>query len=558
MKSRGKSVALALLIVLVMCSSFFLICTIFSNQAPGQPRVTEKPIASHSHRSGMVASAHPLASRVGIEILKRGGNAVDAAVATAFALGVVEPFASGIGGGGFMLIYPGKNKEVITIDYRERAPLAARAGMYPSSGGQWTGDRMKEGLLAVAVPGTVAGLTLALSRYGTMDLKTVMAPSIEIAEKGYKVSKLLNSMMATNSQKLLKFPVSARIYLKNGRPYRVGDSLSLKDLAGVYRLIMENGPDVFYKGALAERIEKQMKSGGGLITKEDLAAYQPVLRPPVRGNHQGYDIFSMGPPSSGGTCIIELLNILGSHDIAGLGFDSPESISLMAEAMKEVFSDRAKFMGDPDFTKVPLDTLLSREHARSLSSHLSNQTSHLSVADSEENMVALTQTINSFFGSGVVVPGTGILLNDEMNDFDPGENGPNSIKPGKRPLSSMSPTLVLKDGRPYLTIGTPGATRIITALTQVLMNLIDHKMTIQKAIDAPRIHCEGDKEIFMESRIPKKVRDVLTHRGYRLIIKEDFDLYFGGVQAVRIDPKTGTLQGAADPRREGSAIGFSD
>ncbi len=534
----------------------------------------EKPIPAPRPKSGMVASANPLSSRVGFEILEKGGNAIDAAVAAAFALGVAEPFASGIGGGGFMLIYLAKNKEVVSLDYREKAPLRAALKIYQGPDGQFIEDKMLEGHTAVAVPGTLAGLSAALKKYGTMDLKTVIEPAAEIAEKGYPVSPLLNSMMESNLQKLSRFPAAARIYLKNGLPYRVGDHIDLKDLAETYRLIGEKGPDTFYQGGIADAIEKEMKWGKGLVTKEDLAAYRPVWRGPVRGSYRGYEMFSMGPPSSGGTHVIEILNILEGYDMAHLGLNTPESIRLMAEAMKRVFVDREKFMGDPDFVKVPLEELLSKEHAASLRKAMekiepngkriaenlpfkeSPQTTHLSIVDGEGNLVALTQTVNSFFGSGVVVPGTGILLNNEMNDFTPRNGAPNSIEPGKRPVSSMSPTLVLKEGRPYLTIGMPGATRIITVLPQILINIIDHKMSIQKAIEAPRIHCMANEEIFIESRIPETVRNALIKAGCQLTVKKDFDLYFGGAQGVMIDPGTGKLHGGADPRREGSVMGF--
>ncbi len=560
-----------ILIVLAILVLFLLIRVIVSNRPQKRPLVTVTTLPV----SAMVASAHPIASKVGVEVLRRGGNAIDAAVATAFALGVVEPFASGIGGGGFMLIYIARSKEVVTIDYRETAPLRATPETYQTPDVQPGDDQPRQSHSSVAVPGTVAGLALALGQYGTMDLKSVMGPAIEVAENGYEVGGLLNSMMEKYSQKLSQFPATARIYLKNGQPYKVGDRLYLKDLAQAYRLIAENGPDVFYHGVIARAIEDEMKrSGTGLITLGDLAAYRPVWRPPVQGNYRGYEIFSMGPPSSGGAHVIELLNILEGYDIAGLGPNTLETISLMAEAMTKVFSDRERFMGDPDFVKIPLDNLISKEHAARLRTQISrqrgsgkvvwkdrsadvpHQTSHLSVVDKEGNLVALTQTINSFFGSGVVVPGTGILLNNEMNDFVPQTGSPNSIEPRKRPLSSMSPTLVLKDDRPYLTIGMPGATRIITVLPQILINMIDHKMNIQEAINAPRFHCMVDKEIFVESRIPQEVRDGLTRKGYGVVVKEGLDLYFGGAQGVMIDPETRTLHGGADPRREGSVMRY--
>jgi gamma-glutamyltranspeptidase/glutathione hydrolase len=443
-----------------------------------------------------------------------------------------------------------------------------------TSDGKVVDDEISIGHKAVAIPGTLAGLTLALQKYGTMSLKEVMAPAIQLADEGYQVSKTLNGMMKESYEKLSKFPDAARIYLKDGLPYEVGDRLVLKDLAKTYRLIADKGPDVFYKGEIAEAIEKEMRaSGKGLITREDLAAYEPAVRIPVRGTYRGYEIVSMAPSSSGGTHVIQLLNILEGYDMAKMGHNTSESLHLMAEAMKRVFADRAKYMGDSDFVSVPIKGLLSKSYAEELRKGIradkagekipagnpvpyeSGGTSHLSVADKDGNLVALTQTINHFFGSGVLVPGTGILLNNEMDDFDPRPGNRNSIEPKKRPISSMSPTLVLKDGNPYLSIGTPGSTRIISALPQILMNMIDHKMNIQEAIDAARIHCMTG-EIFMESRIPKDVRQAVINKGHNLSVREDFDLYFGGAQGISVDSKTGTLYGGADPRRDGFAAGY--
>jgi gamma-glutamyltranspeptidase/glutathione hydrolase len=531
-----------------------------------------KPVEA---RTGMVVSAHPLPSKAGVEILKKGGNAVDAAVATAFALGVAEPNASGLGGGGFILIYLANNQEVVTIDYREMAPLKATPDMYRlTPDGKVVDNEITVGHKAVAIPGTVAGLTLALQKYGTMTLREVIAPAIPLAEEGFEVSKTMNGMMKESCEKLLKFPAAARIYLKNRLPYEVGDRLVLKDLARTYRLIADKGLDVFYRGEIAEAIEKEMKaSGKGLITREDLAAYEPVVRTPVRGSYRGYEVISMGPSSSGGTHVIQLLNILQGYDMAKMGHNSSESLHIMAEAMKRVFADRERYMGDSDFVNVPIKGLLSKRYAEELRKGIradragekitagnpfpyeSGGTSHLSVADKDGNLVALTQTINHFFGSGVLVPGTGILLNNEMDDFDPRPGNRNSIEPKKRPISSMSPTLVLKDGKPYLSIGTPGATRIISVLPQILMNMIDHKMNVQEAIDAARIHCMTG-EFSMESRIPEDARQALINKGHKLSVKGDFDLYFGGAQGVLIDPKTGTFYGGADPRRDGFAAGY--
>jgi gamma-glutamyltranspeptidase/glutathione hydrolase len=546
---------------------------ISGRQALGEQGLSPPP---PEFKSGVIAAAHPLASEVGVEILRKGGNAVDAAIATAFALGVVEPNASGIGGGGFMLIYLPKvlGPKVVTIDYREMAPAKATAAMFL----KWGVEQMKIGPRSVGVPGTVAGLTLALQTYGTMALKDVLEPAIQLAEQGFPVTKLLNSMMVNNAPKLSRFPAAAKIYLKNGRPFKVGVRLYQKDLAETYRLIAAQGQEVFYQGAIAEAIAKEMQRSGGLINREDLANYRAVVRPPVEGNYRGYEIISMGPPSSGGTQVLELLNILEGYDMARLGLNSPEGIEIMAETMKRAFSDRAKYMGDLDFVKIPLAELLSKEHAEKLrkgmkiklKTHLqgklitgnfapqeSDQTTHLSVADKDGNLVALSQSIDAFFGSGVVVPRTGILLNDGMGDFALQPGGPNSIEPGKRPLSNMAPTLVFKNGRPYLAIGMPGGTRITSALAQVLMNLIDHQLTLQEAINAPRIHRNTvTGELLLESRITQKVRNALARKGYPIVLKKDFDIYLGGAQAVMIDVKTGMLSGAADPRREGTVSGY--
>jgi gamma-glutamyltranspeptidase / glutathione hydrolase len=539
----------------------------------GMPAQASSPVEA---KNGMVAAAHPLASQVGVEILKKGGNAVDAAVATAFALGVVEPNASGLGGGGFILIYTAKTKGVTAIDYREMAPLKATPDMYPlTPDGKVVGKETEEGHKAVAIPGTLAGLTLALKQHGTMSLKDVMTPAIRIAEQGYTVSKTLNGMMKDNFDKLTKYPAAAAVYLKDGLPYEVGDKLVLKDLAKSYRLIAEKGPDVFYKGEIADAIEKEMKaSGKGLIRKEDLAAYKPAIRTPVRGTYRGYEIISMSPPSSGGTHVIEILNILEGYNMTQLGFQTPASLHIEAEAMKRAFADRAKYMADTDFVKVPIAGLISKQYAEELRKGISmdaagskipagnplpfvgsGATSHLSVIDKQGNIVALTQTINFFFGSGVLVPGTGIMLNDEMDDFNPQPGTSNSVEPKKRPLSSMTPTIMLKNGKPFLSVGSPGATRIISALTQIIVNVVDFRMNIQDAIDAPRIHCmTGD--IFMESRIPKEVQDALIAKGHKLNVRGAVDLYFGGAQGVMIDPASGMLYGAGDPRRDGAAVGY--
>jgi gamma-glutamyltranspeptidase / glutathione hydrolase len=557
-----KSVILVLFFFL-----FFLAATVSQADNP----VPDKPVEA---AKGMVASAHPLATAVGVEILKKGGNAVDAAVATAFALGVVEPNASGLGGGGFIMFYNAKTKKVEVIDYREVAPFKATPDMYRLTPDRKVIDEATTvGHRAVAVPGTLAGLDMALKRWGTMKLEDVMAPAIRIAEEGYTVSETFNGMMKDNFDKLTKFPEAGKIYLKNGLPYEVGDKIVLKDLAKTYRLITQKGPSVFYEGEIADALVKEMEKGGGLITKSDLALYKPSLREPVRGSYRGYEIVSMPSPSSGGTHIIQILNILEGYDMAKLGQNTPAAIHIMAEAMKHAFADRAQYSADTDFAWVPTKGLLSKEYAADIRKLISEDvvsqkvpagnpkayesggTSHSSYIDKDGNMVALTQTINLFFGSGVVIPGYGVMMNDEMDDFIPIPGNANSIQPRKKPLSSMSPSIVLKDGKPFLSFGTPGATRILTALPQIFMNIVDYGMDLQQAINAPRIHCmTGD--IFMESRIPKETQEALKAKGHKISVRGEMDLYFGGAQGVMVDARTGKLYGAADPRRDGFAKGY--
>ncbi len=527
---------------------------------------TVNPIATG--RAGMVASATPLATAIGLQILEQGGNAVDAAVATAFALGVAEPNASGLGGGGFILIRL-RSGEIAFIDYREMAPRASTPTMYLGPDGRVRPNSTVVGHLAVGVPGTLAGLSMALQRYGTMRLRQVLAPSIELAERGYAVTKTLNSIMIDNIAKIKEFPAAAADYTKRGLPYDVGDRLVLKDLAATYRLIASEGPGVFYRGEIAEKIVAEMKRGNGLITMEDLAGYQAKMRAPVRSSYRGHEIISSPPPSSGGTHVIEALNILEGFDMAGLGFQTPVALHVTAEALKRSFADRARYMADTDFVPVPIAGLLSKDYAATLRRTIdlnraspgvspgnpepfgkSANTSHISVVDRDGNIVALTQTINYFFGSGVLVPGTGIML----NNFVPTPGSANSVQPGKRPLSSMAPTIVLRDGRPFLSVGTPGATRIISALTQIIMNIVDYNRDIQSAIEAPRIHAMT-RDVFLESRIPADVREALQRMGHPLQVRGAMDLYFGGAQGIMVAPN-GTLFGGADPRRDGFAKGF--
>lgn len=518
-------------------------------------RPEDRPIAA---KSGMAASAHRLASEAGVEILKRGGNAVDAAVAAAFAIGVVEPYASGIGGGGFILIYNADSGKVAAVDYRESAPRKTprTKGKPPATGGK-----------SVAVPGTVAGLSAALASHGTMTLKEVLEPAIRLAEGGFTLEPIFIRFLSAYAGKIAQFPALNAFYLQPG--YRSGDRFYQKDLARTLRSIAEKGSDFFYRGELSAAIVAAVKRSGGRLSRQDLAEYRAVARKPVTGRYRNYEIYAMPPPSSGGVHVIELLNIMSCFDVASIGRHSAAFIRLMSEAMRRVFLDRDRYMGDPDFVRVPVEKLTSQARAKKLADEIaqgkinrnfkmpapaeSEHTTHISVVDKQGNMVALTQTLNSFFGSGILVPGTGILLNNEMADF--AAEGPNAPKPGKKPVSSLSPTIILRDGKPFLSLGMAGATRIITGLPQIIMNVVDFGMNIQEAVNAPRFYCRSET-ISLEARIPKQTRDALAGMGRSIELRRPFDIYFGGAQAVMIDPRSTIRYGAADPRRQGAAAGY--
>lgn len=531
---------------------------------------------------GMVAAAHPLASQVGVDVLKAGGNAVDAAVAVGFALGVVEPNASGIGGGGLMLIWFADSGTVVFIDSRERAPAAATADMFElDDNGRVKPDArgfnpVVIGGRSVAVPGEVAGLLAALDRYGSMNRHQVMQAAIDYAEEGIAVSPVLAGIIAENYEALATFPASEKTFLKDGFPREAGDTLRNPELAGTLRLIADQGRDAFYHGPVAQSIVDAVQADGGLITLEDLAGFEVSFRTPVSSTYRGYEIISAPPPSSGGTHVIELLNIMENFDVKAMGLNSAESIHAWAEAQKLMYSDREEYMGDSDYVEVPLKGLTSKQYAREQFARIdmdsvldlppngdawtvdsgSGSTTHFSVVDSHGNMVAYTKTINHFFASGITTPGTGIVLNDQMDDFDKRPGQANSIAGGKRPLSSMSPTLLLKDGKPFATIGSPGGKRILSTVAMLISDLVDFNMDIQSAINTPRINNYEDGPLKIEARIPADVQDALKQKGHELQLKKDFDLYFGGAQGIVIDQRNGVMHGGADPRRDGKAIGY--
>ncbi|OPZ50819.1 MAG: Gamma-glutamyltranspeptidase precursor [Firmicutes bacterium ADurb.BinA052] len=543
-------------------------------QADLDPHAPLDTVARH----GMVAAAHPLAAQAGVDVMRAGGNAIDAAIATALTLNVVEPNASGLGGGGFMVIRFAKTGDVAVIDYREKAPASATRDMYASDQAKkelWT----QLGGKAIGVPGTLKGLEMALQMYGTLAFADVAAPAIKLAEEGFEVSSELSGIIKDNYEKLARYNDPDKVpYLCDGLPLEPGDILRNPELAATFRLIAEKGSDALYRGPVGEAIVAAVNKSGGNMTMQDLADYNAVMRTPVRGTYRGLEIISMPPPSSGGTHLIEILNVMENYDVKALGHNTPAYMHTLAEVLKLVFADRAAYMADADFVKVPVTGLTSKEYAKTLFNQISpdkvlrelkpgepenfehESTTHLTVIDEEGNIVSLTQTINYFFASGVMAEGTGLLLNNEMDDFSTNPNSVSAPEPGKRPLSSMSPTIILKDGKPFMALGTPGATRIFPSMAQIIMNVVDFGMGLDEAIEAPRMFCSSSAgkpgTLFVESRIPAEVRDALKAMGHNVSVRGDYDSYFGGTQAILLDQSSGMIHGAADSRRLGAAIGF--
>jgi gamma-glutamyltranspeptidase / glutathione hydrolase len=536
------------------------------------PHLPQNATASN----GMVATAHPLASRAGLDILKQGGTALDAAIASALALNVVEPQASGIGGGGFLLISR-EGSEPEMLDFREVAPQATALEHYYVDG-KFEWNLAKKGGLAVGVPGQVAGFYTAWQKYGALPWEALFQPAIRLAEDGFPVTANLVKFIRMEEELLRQFPDSAAIYLPEGKIPEPGDILKNPDLANTFRLIASEGPDAFYEGQMTQAITEAVRKYDGVLAKEDLVSYQPIYRKPVQGNFKDYRIYSAPPPSSGGTHILQLLALANRLDVESLTPDSADYIHRLAEAMKWSFYDRERFMADPAFYDVPVEKILDparldkivqgidSDAARSSFEPLGQQpetgsgnTSHLSVVDKDGSVVAMTLTINYFFGSGITVPGYGFLLNDEMADFSFEPDAVNRVAPGKRPLSSMSPTLVFKEEAPVLSVGSPGGTRIITAVTQILLNMMVFEMGVDEAIEAPRFHCLSSdgrgSPLYLESRYSNQTLGELKIRGHEVEVKGAYDHYFGGAQAIRIQ-EDGALQGGADSRRDGFCAGY--
>ncbi len=544
----------------------------------------DKPIKASK---GMVVTANKLATETGLKILKDGGNAIDAAVAVGFTLAVTYPYAGNLGGGGFMVLHLSNGKNT-SIDFREKAPLLSNKNMYLDDEGNYIPELSQTGVTSVGVPGSVAGLIYALKKYGTMSLAKVIQPAINLAIKGWVLDDNSASSFEHFLPEFNKYNSSKKIFSKKGQPYKKGELFVQKDLGWTLEQIKQKGRDGFYKGKVAKLLVKQISKNNGYITLEDLARYNPIEREPIFGTYRGYKIVSMPPPSSGGIALVELLNILENFKFKTSDWNSSSYINKMVEAMKYVYADRTYKLGDEDFHPVPKKTLISKKYAKTIFDKLtpfatpsttiqkdilpkqkeSSETTHFSVYDKYGNAVSITTTINSAFGSKIVVDGAGFLLNNEMDDFSakPGEpnqfgllgSKANSIEPEKRMLSSMTPTIVLKDEKPYIVVGSPGGSTIITTVLQVIMNVIDFNMNIKEAVSVPRFHHQWfpDKIYVEKFCINKDTEQNLTKMGYTLANRNSTFRILGSAQAILIDNKNKTIYGASDPRRNGLAKGF--
>ncbi|PVB61436.1 gamma-glutamyltransferase [Labrenzia sp. 011] len=531
-------------------------------------------------QNGMVASQEAVATGVGVDILRKGGNAVDAAIATGFALAVTLPRAGNLGGGGFMLVHMAESRQTEALDYREKAPAAASWDMFLDEDGEPDSDKSRFSGLAVGVPGTVAGFAEAYARHGSGNLTwaELVAPAIELAENGITVTPGLSAALTAAMPRLTKDPATAAVFYRQGMiPPLPGDILKQQDLAATLRRIADLGAEGFYQGETAEMIAARVQTAGGGMTVEDLAAYRPVWRAPITGTYRGYEIASMPPPSSGGVHIVQILNMLEHFPLAEYGLNSADSIHVMAEAMRRAYADRSEYLGDPDYVDVPVTGLTSPAYAAELvrtidmetatpsaeirpgnpAPYESNETTHFSVVDKDGNAVANTYTLNFSYGVGMMAEGTGVLLNNELDDFSAKPGVPNAygliggaanaVEAGKRPLSSMSPTLVFRDGVFLLATGSPGGSRIITTTLQIILNVIDHGMNIAEATAAPRIHNQWlPDEIRIEEGLSPDTIRLLEERGHTIELRNAM----GSTQSIM--KAAGLLAGASDPRRMGA------
>ncbi|TCV95639.1 gamma-glutamyltransferase [Biostraticola tofi] len=565
-----------LLAQLLLLSSIFL--SPMANAAVAPPLTYGADMDIHhpvTARHGMVSSVDETATRTGLDILRQGGNAVDAAVAVGYALAVTHPQAGNLGGGGFMLLRTHRG-DTVAIDFRETAPARATRDMFIGADGNADSKRSLISPLASGTPGTVAGLSLARDRYGSMPLDKLIQPAIRLAKEGIVVNKALAGDLASYGREaLINHANSKAVFFKaDGEPYTEGERLRQPALAKSLELIAAQGPAAFYRGSIATQIAGEMKKQGGLISLDDLKNYSAKLRQPVSGSYRGYQIFSMPPPSSGGIHIIEILNILENFTLSDMGAGSADAIHVMSEAMKFAYADRAEYLGDPDFVKVPGTALTSKAYAKTLAERIdiqranpsatikpgqlqpyeSAETTHFSVVDKEGNAVAVTYTLNTNFGSGIMAGSSGILLNNEMDDFaaKPGAanifgltgGDANAVQANKRPLSSMSPTIIVRDGKVWLVTGTPGGSRIITSVLQLIVNMIDFKMNVAEATEAPRFHQQWTPdELRVEQGFSPDTLKLLAQKGQYVAVKP----VMGSLQSIAVMPD-GSLAGASDPR----------
>ncbi|HVW76635.1 MAG TPA: gamma-glutamyltransferase [Alloacidobacterium sp.] len=555
---------------------------------PSLPIQNETPVRT---KHAMVVSIHHLATDAGVQIMKEGGNAVDAAVATGFALAVVHPVAGNIGGGGFMLIHLHGGKSTF-IDYRERAPLAATTNMYLDDKGNIIPDASIVGYKAVGVPGSVAGMAYAEKKYGKLTLAKVMEPAIRLASEGFVLTT--EEAKELHDSDLARFPESKHIFQRDGKYYQPGEIFKQPELAGTLRRIAAD-PDDFYHGKIAKQLAEDMQKGGGLITEKDLASYVVKEREPLTGTYKDYTIISAPPPSSGGVVLIEALNILEGYNLGRLGDRTPPEMHLITEAYRRAYMDRSDYLGDPDYVKIPVDELIDKKYAAAWRAsiqedqatpseglkrpegflpppptmadvrHESTQTTHYSVMDADGNAVAVTTTLNNGFGSDVTAEKLGFLLNDEMDDFASKQGVPNmygliqgpanSIAPGKRPLSAMTPTIVLKDGKVVMVLGSPGGGRIITTVANIFLSAADQGMNIQAAVDAPRFHHQYLPDVlYLEPGFPDATVDGLKSLGYQVKVSKG---HWSDGECIAVDPQTGSLEGGQDHRHTyGKAAGY--
>jgi gamma-glutamyltranspeptidase/glutathione hydrolase len=556
------------LLLLVIACSFNLEATIFNSKAIVHPEVGE---------NGMVVSQHYLATNVGHSILEEGGNAYDASIAVAFALAVVLPRAGNIGGGGFMIMFDETSQQSYSIDYREVAPEAATKNMFLSSDGSVNKIKARQGVLSIGVPGTVYGMWEVHKKFGSLPWSKLLAPAIQLAEDGFLVSPFMADALNRRYEKLGKYKDFNRIFYSN-YPVKMSQRLKQPNLANTLKIISVNGAKGFYEGEVAKKIDAFMKQNGGLITKKDLKNYRPIWRETLQGTFNEFEIISMGPPSSGGIHVIQMLNILENYDLMKMGHNSPTYTALLTESMKYAYADRSKYLGDPQFYDVPVQSLISKEYAKNIYKkiklnlitssdvihpgselkHESMDTTHFSVADKNGNIVSNTYTLNSGYGSGVIINGTGILMNNEMDDFVSAPGAPNQfgliggeankIEPFKRPLSSMSPTIVLENGKPVFATGSPGGSRIITTVLQFLLNTLVFKMEISDATIAPRIHHQWKPDVLMlETGFDMLHAKKIESFGQKIYLSGP------GTALESIEIKDGLFYGFGDTRRPDSS-----